>query len=184
MSAKPRLAIAAAMVAMAVAPRATAVDAPVMIGARVRVHAPGMSREPIVGTVVGSDETALLIGRPKGGLLKLYWPFGQGKQTLVVPRTAVTRFERSVRPSRKHVGAAIGAAIGATIGIVIFEKNREGEVEGQGGAMFMGVVALPFGLLGWAIAPGDRWADADPPKVKVAFRAVRRGAGVGLSLSF
>jgi hypothetical protein len=163
---------------------ASAANDALPLESRVRVVAPAISRKPIVGRLVASDEAALWIRRTEEGLFSPGWPFRRrGGETLMLPRESVTRFERSVRPSRKRLGATIGALFGATAMVVMFERATTGEDEGCSGCGALAMlVAVPFAMLGYAIAPGDRWAAEDPRKVHVAF--IRpRGGGVGVRLS-
>jgi hypothetical protein len=46
-----------------------------------------------------------------------------------------------------------------------------------------GAVAVPFALIGAAIAPGERWAADDPRKVRIEIAPVAQGRGVGIRVS-
>jgi hypothetical protein len=95
--------------------------------------------------------------------------------------------ERSVRPSRKKLGATIGGLVGIAVGIVIVERAKSGGEDDvcSGCGLLAGVVAVPFALMGAAIAPGDGWAVEDPRTVRVGFsRAPDGGVGVRMSVAF
>jgi hypothetical protein len=153
-------------------------------GARVRVLAPAISAKPIVGQLVGSDETTLTILRT-GGRPLVGWPFRRGdRKTLRLPRESVTRLERSVRPSRKALGKGVGMGVGLLAGVLAASRINPPSSTGQGAELLtmpLGVVV--GGFLGAAVTPGDRWAAEDPGKVRVGFTRAP-GVGVRLSVAF
>jgi hypothetical protein len=166
-------------------------DAAVASLPRVRVLAPTVSGEPIVGQLLQADEATFTLRRTGGGG-GLGWPFHRADAaTLSLPRESVARFERSVRPSRKRHGAKVGALIGFGVGIGagVAYCNGGSRCEGDwGGAVVLAsmLIAAPAGyLLGAALSPGERWAAEDPKKVRVGFTpAPGGGVGVRLSLRF
>lgn len=158
-------------------------DVGVASGARVRVVALGVSAKPFVGQLIASNEGTLTIVRSKGGSRWLGWPFNRTtEETLTLPRESVTQLERSVRPSRKTLGKVIGGIVGIAAGAAVLARETDGDCSGCG--ILVAVGAVPFALLGAAIAPGDRWAPEDPRKVRGGFTPVRGGAGVQVSLAF
>lgn len=156
-------------------------------GPRVRLTAPSVSIERLVGTLVGLDETALTLQR-KGA-----------KDTLRVPRGAITTIETSAHRSRKGRGAAIGAlaglGAGVALGLAIGENCGElGELEplfspicfskGEMAAV-AALLAVPAGaLVGLAVAPGEKWQRSALDRLTVRIRPARGGAALTVSLRF
>jgi hypothetical protein len=161
---------------------------PVATGLRVRLTAPSVSGKRLVGTVVGLDEATLTLQRQGG------------KETLQVPRGAITTIETSWRRSRKGKGAVIGAlfglgtgvalgfAIGENCGNTIPELQviisslclSKGEAAGV-----LALVAVPAGaLLGLAVAPGEKWHPSSLDRLSVRITPARGGAGLTVSLRF
>jgi hypothetical protein len=139
-----------------------------------------------VGQLVESDDATLTIFRDDRGLVG--WPFRRRNgDTLKLPRESVLRLERSMRPSRKKLGGLIGGLVGFAAGVVVIERARVGEDHGwcQGYGLVAGVIAVPFAMIGGAVAPGDRWAVEDPKKGRVGFtRTPGGGTGFRLAVSF
>lgn len=166
--------------------------ASVMAADRVRVTAPGVLGKPLIGYIVGSDATTLKVVS-----------YGQ---TMSVPRASVTRLERSLRRSKRllglQIGGGIGFAAGAAVGIALVaaEESRTGSCDQCGMAIgLLGAMgAIPAGLVGGAVAPGERWVREDPStvcvertigeyrneaRVRVAVLPAAIPGGVGLRLS-
>jgi hypothetical protein len=161
---------------------------PVAPGSRVRLTAPSVSVERLVGTVVGLDEATLTLQR-------------QGaKDTLQVPRGAITTLETSAHGSRKGRGAAIGAlaglGAGVALGLAIGEDCSEvlGELEplfsvfcfskGEMAAV-AALLTVPAGaLVGLAVAPGEKWQRSSLERLSVRIRPARGGAALTVSLRF
>jgi hypothetical protein len=141
----------------------------------VRVLAPAVSVEPVVGYLVGSDDATLTLRRENG-------------QTLSLQREAVTRFESSVRPSRKGHGALIGALLGLGLaaGTSLAWCGGNSYCPQPGGAILLSLVHVsPGALLGLVVSPGEKWAWEDPKHVRVAIAPVlNHGAGLRLSVAF
>lgn len=157
-------------------------------GPRVRLTAPSVSIERLVGTLVGLDETTLTLRR-------------QGaKDTVRVPRGAITTIETSAHRSRKGRGAAIGALAGLGAGVafglaigedcsVIPEELEpllsvicfsKGEM-----AAVAALLAVPAGaLVGLAVAPGEKWQRSSLERLSVRIRPARGGAALTVSLRF
>ena len=148
-------------------------------GTRVRIVAPEISDAPIQGEIVASDEATITIRTTHATFLDRTY----GK-TLSLPRTSVTRVERSVRGSRRPMGALVGAIIGTAAGLAVLHQSQGNDEIGQSGGA-IGLFALPGALLGAAVAPGERWAAEDPGRIRVAdARAMGRGVRLSLSVRF
>jgi hypothetical protein len=145
-------------------------------GPRVRIVAPGISATPIQGELLASDQATITIRTTHGSLLDTTY----GK-SLTLPLPSVTRFERSVRPSRKLLGAAIGAVIGTAVGFAVLSQSESSGETGQSGAA-IGIFAIPGGLIGAVAAPGERWVAEDPRQVRVG-AAPAMGPGFRMSWS-
>jgi hypothetical protein len=163
---------------------------PVAPGPRVRLTAPSVSGKSLVGTLVGLDEATLMLQR-------------QGaKETLQVPRRAITRVEVSQHRSRKGKGAGIGALVGlgAAVAIGLGAGDLCGPIQGDDlvarlernfchgkgeTAAVVGILTVPAGaLLGLAVAPGEKWVASTPDRLRVSVVPVRSGAGLTVSLRF
>lgn len=190
---RKRRALGAAVLSLASTALAGAQEAP----ARVRVVAKSVEQRPIVGRLVGADETTIRIERagPKATV-----------ETVAVPRNAVTRLEVSRRKSRKSLGAWVGALVGAGTAAVILAGREEGIASCPpppgwglvgGGRPYpcsnssdhrvpIALLAVPAGaLLGALVAPGEKWEGADPTTVRLGIAPVAGGgAQVLLRVSF
>jgi hypothetical protein len=164
-------------------------------GNRVRLTAPGVVAKRLEASVVSSDATVLKV-------------FHDGMRTSI-PRSSITRLERSVRPSRRDlglkIGAAVGFVIGAGVGVALLASDApaNGSCDQCGFAVaLLGMAgALPAAAIGAAVAPGERWMREDPrsmcvdqranvpderPKarVRVAIAPARGGIGLKLAVAF
>ena len=164
------------------------VPGPVAPGSRVRLTAPSVSVERLVGTVVGLDEATLTLQR-------------QGAEdTLQVPRGAITTFETSEHRSRKGKGAAIGALVGlgaaVALGLAVGENCGDPipELEplfsfvclskGEAAGVYA-ILTVPAGaLLGLAVAPGEKWHPSALDRLRVRITPARGGASLTVSLRF
>lgn len=170
--------------------------APVAAGARVRLTAPSVSGKRLVGTLVGLDDTTLTLQRQGG------------KETLQVPRGAITTTEVSWRRSRKGKGAAIGALVGLGAAVAIGLAAGDDDcssVQDVGNpwldltahvlrtfchskgemAAFAAILTVPAGaLLGLAVAPGEKWQPSSPDRLSVRITPVRGGAGLTVAFRF
>ena len=163
------------------------------VGIRVRVTAPAVSGERLVGTLVRMDETTLTLRA------------GKGKGTLEVPRAAIIRLEVSRSRSRKGEGAGIGMLVGIGAAVAVglgagggcesvavpdpwlfglSERLDRNLCVGKGeAALLTSLVTIPVGaLIGYAAAPGERWVATTPDRLRLAVAPVR-GGGVGATLS-
>jgi hypothetical protein len=161
---------------------------PVAPGLRVRLTAPSVSGKRLVGTVVGLDEATLTLQRQGG------------KETLKIPRGAITTIETSWRRSRKGKGAVIGALVGlgtgVALGLAIGEDCGDTIPEFQAiisslclskgeAAGVLALVAVAAGaLLGLAVAPGEKWHPSSLDRLSVRITPARSGAGLTVALRF
>lgn len=166
---------------------------------RVRLSAPTLQRKPIVGLLVGADETSLRIER--SGLKATI-------DTVVVPRAAMTTFEVSRRKSRKGLGAWIGALAGAGTAALILVGRDESIAScppPPGWGLIGGgrplppcldtpsdrrvptaILAVPAGaIIGALVAPREKWEAVDPASLRVSVApVVGGGASFRLVVSF
>jgi hypothetical protein len=157
-------------------------------GPRVRLTAPSVSGQRLVGTVVGLDDATLTLQRQGG------------KERLQVPRGAITTTEVSWRRSRKGKGAAIGALVGLGAAVVVgfalgdncgntvpelelfisFACHTKAEF-----AAATAILTVPAGaLLGLAVAPGEKWQPSSLDRLSVRITPARGGARLSVSLRF
>jgi hypothetical protein len=175
---------------------------------RVRLSVPGVSERPIIGRLVGADESMLRIetggGRGSGP---------SAPSTMSVPRSAVTRLELSRRASRKTLGAWLGALVGGGAAAVLVAGREESiaslascvpppgwglvgqgrpyycsdaSVSQSGPSNWTALLAVPAGAaLGALVAPGEKWETRDPASVRVEVQPMAgRAPGLRLVVSF
>jgi hypothetical protein len=114
-------------------------------GTRFRVTAPGVSRKPIVGTLLVAGERDIVLA-------------ASPSDRTPIPRASITRLERSLRPSRRATGALAGFILGlAAMGAKTLHDG--GCNDGCNGSNVAAAVvaALPVAALGALVAPGERW---------------------------
>jgi hypothetical protein len=123
-----------------------------------------------------------------------------GKETLKIPRGAITTIETSWRRSRKGKGAVIGALVGlgtgVALGLAIGEDCGDTIPEFQAiisslclskgeAAGVLALVAVAAGaLLGLAVAPGEKWHPSSLDRLSVRITPARSGAGLTVALRF
>jgi hypothetical protein len=108
-----------------------------------------------------------------------------GSSTKEIPRDAIVRLERSIRPGRKKRGALIGFGVGFAAFFTLAELgNNEGCFSGGHECGFdvltAAVIALPVAAVGAIVAPGEEWVDV--PLTRTPAAAVTPG-GEGFQLS-
>ena len=173
-----RPAIAAlALLLLSHAQRAALADElpPLAVGTRLRVT----TDHRLVGRLVAQDERSLTL------------QVGEGKPPVVVPRTAVTRVEESLRPGRKGHGALIGAAVGvgaaAILGVAAGDDCSRDELlcysHGEV-ALVSAALLVPLGaVIGALASPGERWGPVSSgQRIGVRLMPTRRG-GIRASVS-
>jgi hypothetical protein len=171
---------------------------------RVRVSAPSLDPRPIVGRLIRVDADSLQIqtverpGREPAAT-----------QTVTVPRAAVTGVEVSRRRSRKALGALVGTVAGGGTAALLLAGREAGiascppppgwglvgagrplppcpSAATSGPSTGEALLAIPAGaLLGWLVAPGERWEASDPVTLDVSLSpGSGRAVGFRLVLSF
>jgi len=156
---------------------------------RVRVTAPSVSGKRLVGTIVALDDTTLTLQ-------------AQGAEEKTrIPRAAIAKLEASRRRSRKRLGAGIGllAGIGGAAAIhYAADKTCERAGERTGGdqlgviftcvgtgaaGLLGGILSVPAGtLIGWAVAPGEKWEETAADHLRLTVGA-GRGGGMRAALA-
>ena len=143
-------------------------------GDRVRVAAPQLWREPVVGRLLDvGPET-----------LSLELPGGNGPEA--IPRSAVTRLEVSRgRKSQAGRGALVGLAIGGAATMLLTFGDYSSDVHGDPnllaiGAALAGGGAAVGGAIGWAIKT-DQWEDVTQRPVQVGVSPIP-GGGLGFAV--
>jgi len=152
-----------------------------MTGPRVRILAPDMSVTPIQGELLGSDEATITIRTTHRSILDRTY----GK-TLRLPRASVTLFERSVRPGRQGLGAAVGFLVGGALGIAVLSQDGNNPwAADSGGGLAVAGLALAGGFVGAMAAPGEKWVAEEPRRVTVGpARSMGRGVRFSMSVRF
>ncbi len=127
-------------------------------GARLRLTAPAIARERMVGRLISEDADSLRL------------EVGTGVITL--PRESVTKVEISHSRSRRAHGARLGLLVGAVAGAALGYAMGEDQKD-----------AVPFCTLGGCATLGPFWLNkpASAAAVGIFFGAV--GAGVGALVS-
>jgi len=157
---------------------------------RVRVTAPSITADPVVGDLVAIDDDAITVMR-------------SGADKIVVPVESVTRLEVRRRGGRRLLGAAIGFGAGAMIGGLIGRATEDDRIPPSAGECgFLG--CDPFGdlpsnadlgagiggLLGAAVgalvAPGEKWETVDHENAQISVGPLigRHRVGVLLAVRF
>ena len=147
-------------------------------GARVRLTAPSVSGKRLVGTLRSLDDVTLTF-LPRGAT-----------ETMQVPRSAITGLEVG-RGSRRRKGAIIGAVAGLASGVVLGLATGQdcsepefhdlfvalvGGCRGTTRAAVISVATVPVGaLLGFALAPGEKWETVTPGRLRIAVMPAHGG---------
>lgn len=156
-----------------------AADTEPAVGSHLRVTAPGFSGEffsgstrRVEGTLLESDDEHLTI------------KVAGFDRPAVVPRSSVQRLELRRRSSQRGKGALIGFVLGTGVGFVLF-STAGGDSEcssacslGLGGFLF----GLPAATIGALVAPGAKWEDLSPGRVRLKVEPAR-GHGVKAAVS-
>ena len=154
-------------------------------GTRLRVFAPTLGRQPLVGVLqsFGADELILAAGGPP--------------RVVVVPRQAVTRVDRSGGRHSRGRWTARGAGLGLLAGVAIGLASGAcaddltalftfGTCDRGLKAVLGGILGTPTGaLIGFAMPPGERWERVPLNQVRSAVRSPSRPAkAVSVTISF
>ena len=158
--------------ALASAPVRAQDDGPSLRGLRLRVTAPSIAGQPIVGTLLEANERELVLAT-------------SASERTPVSRAAITRLERSLRPSRKLRGALIGFGVGlaAVLGKVAADGGCNDGCDASNVAAGA-LVTLSTAAVGAVVAPGERWTDAEPGLAVRLVPLVGRRAGLVLVARF
>jgi hypothetical protein len=142
------------------------------LGSRVRITAPPLGAEPLIGTLVGIEPEALLVRREKSD------------EPMLIPVSSVTRLEASGgRKTQAGRGAMIGAAVGVMPGLALTFGDYNSVTDPSPAAVAAvgaaGGAALGAAI-GWAVK-SEEWLPAEMPAVAVGI-APLRGGGMGVSV--
>ena len=175
-----RLAVAAAAVTLLPGPIASAQDPlAAHLGSLVRVTAPTISRERLVGTLAGANESFLRLSTATG--------------PTVIPRNAVERLQWSRglhKPVLKRAleFAVVGAAFGLLVSSTANDPNEKEPLCSDrltcagvvgGGAAVLGLIA------GVVAQPQHDWVDVPGVKgVRVTLQPRPRGAAAAFTMSW
>jgi hypothetical protein len=145
-------------------------------GMRVRILAPGVAPNKVIGTVEKVSDDAVTLKIP-----------GRSEPVSIL-REKIAQLDVSEGPRSRGVDAAIGGVIGAGIGAA---GCAAGNGSGQGHIVSTGAVAgvcALFGgglgaLIGALIPPGEHWKEIAAPRYRVSF-APRLDHGADLALAW
>jgi hypothetical protein len=148
-------------------------------GMRVRILAPGVAPNKVIGTVEKVSDDAVTLNIP-----------GRSEPVSIL-REKIARLDVSEGPRSRGVDAAIGAGIGAGVGAIVGavadsnqKKNQvvnisDGAVAGAG-ALFGALVGA---VIGAAVPPGERWKEIAATRYRVSF-APRLDHGADLAVAW
>jgi hypothetical protein len=149
-----------------------------------------------VGTLVEVRGETLVLERPRG----------ERVERVEIRKAEVVALERSERRSHKGTGAMIGALAGVGAGVVfglvagdegqsvpgpatlgnLVEKLNSNLCFSRGDTMVLGgILFVPLGaLVGYAVAPGEKWKALGISELDVRPVVSRNGAGVQVAIRF
>jgi hypothetical protein len=144
-------------------------------GSRVRITAPQLGGEPLVGTLVGLEPDRILVKR------------GSSDTPTLIPRSSVVKLEVSGGwKSQAGRGVMIGLGIGAMPGLLLTfgDYNRDTHSSGPNPAA-VDVVGAAGGALvgaaiGWALK-FEEWQPAEGPAIAAGV-APLQGGGLGVTV--
>jgi len=140
-------------------------DPAVTVGSRVRITAPELGPQPLIGQVLALEPGAVVVGQKNGS-----------DKRRVSLASAQSLEVSTGRKSQAARGAMIGGAIGALSGILI----NVGDYNSDSNTLLVSIVGAASGaavgaLVGWGIKT-DVWRPAKAPAVSAAILPVPRGA--------
>ena len=141
-------------------------------GSRVRITAPQLGGEPLVGTLVGLEPDRILVKR------------GSSDLPTLIPRSSVVKLEVSGgRKSKTGRGAMIGLGVGAMPGLLLTfgDYNSDTHSSGPNPAAVAVIGAAGGALVGAAIGWALKTEEWKPAEVAAAV-APLRGGGVGIGV--
>jgi hypothetical protein len=147
----------------------------VAVGSRVRVSAPEAGPEPLVGSVVGLEPSAVLVrGASRDAPVRI--PVGP---TTTIEVSGGTR-------SKAGRGAALGAALGALPGLLMTFGDYNTDTEHSPGAVAAVGAAAGAAVgaaVGWALK-SEQWLPAELPRVTAGIVPLRGGVGFSLRMAW
>ncbi len=145
-------------------------------GTRVRLTAPELSDQQLIGTLTALETDAVSLSLD-----------GQTEPT-TVPRTAITKWELS-RGKKSNAGKGalwgllIGAAVGAGLGAAMPDPDMGGD-DAVFGAVALGVPGAGIGALIGYIHKTERWEEIEQKSLRLAVIPVPGGVGLSVQWSF
>lgn len=152
---------------------------PMETGNRVRITAPSLGLFGMVGTILDSQERAVV------------FRFDASSRVDTLDRAAITEMDISIRRERRMgksvgIGLLVGAGAGALIGLASGGNEGEGEfitfTDGEVvalGAVVLGVIGGAIGVLA-GLQRRDVWAPALLSETELALIPLVRDGGAGL----
>lgn len=144
-------------------------------GTRVRLTAPELSDQPLIGTLTALETDAVSLSLD-----------GQTEPT-TVPRDAITKWELSRgKHSNRGKGALIGLATGVVVGVTIgalFPMEDFEDSATVGGISFGAIGAGIGALIGWGHKT-ERWEEIEQKSLRLAVIPVPGGVGLSVQWSF
>jgi hypothetical protein len=156
-----------------------------VVGARIRVTAPSVSRKffggsrmPLVGTLLSADDKALTI------------KVGGYKDPAVVPLSSLQRLEASRRRGERGKGFLLGFLVGTGISAIATIGKGSSLCNSTGlsrcdlvfGAITFG---LPAGTIGALVASGEEWEEVSIGRMGLRVAPTKgRGVAAALTVSF
>ena len=155
-------------------------DTLVVLGARVRVTAPTVAENRLVGTVAAVDADTLVLG------------VKHGTSSLAIPFASMTSLEVS-RGKKSNVGKGLGigflagAALGAVIGFAAGDDPPgflafSSEQKAAAGAILGGLAGGVIGGVVGATGPSERWETVPLDQIRVSLTP--RGGGLEVTAKF
>lgn len=145
-----------------------------VVGSRLRITAPGVSTQPVVGTLVEMNEREIVLSL-------------SGSDHKTIPRSELARVENS--DGRRGHGKK-GALIGAVTGLAFFVVAAATDDSGEGsvssglilGSIFTGATALTGAVIGASIRT-ERWTPVASSDLRLGLRPTK-GRGVAAALTW
>ena len=145
----------------------------VEVGSRVRVSAPEVGAQPLIGRVVGLEPHAVLVRAESSGTA-----------TRVALGLSTTIEVSGGRRSKAGRGAVVGAAVGAMPGLLMTfgDYNTDPEYSpGAVAALGAAAGAAVGAVVGWALK-SEEWFPAEAPLVTAGVVPLRGGVGFSIQV--
>jgi len=167
--------IATAALILFSATASPAETAVVGVGSRVRIFAPEVGGEPVIGRVVNLEAGALVVQGADGE---------PPKRVVLGPTTRID--VSGGRTSKAGRGALLGVAFGAAPGLLMTfgDYNSDPDVS-PGYVALVGAAggAAVGAAIGWAIK-SEKWLPAKAPQIAAGIAPVRGGFGFSLRVAW